>query len=129
MLVVDASAASAACVARDGFSVFGDDLVAPPLMWSEVRSGFHLKMIKGEISVVQAETLHERLIAAPVRASSPDGLGQRAWTIANEFGWGRTYDAEYVALAQLLGCRMVTIDMRLRRGTERLGIVVTPGEL
>lgn len=39
------------------------------------------------------------------------------------------YDAEYVALAQLLACRLVTLDIPLRRGTDRLGLVVAPIEL
>lgn len=56
-------------------------------------------------------------------------LGADAWKIADEFGWGRTYDAEYVALARLLDCRLVTLDAHLRRGTDRLGIVITPAEL
>jgi hypothetical protein len=29
----------------------------------------------------------------------------------------------------LLGCRLVTLDLRLRRSTERLGFVVVPHEL
>lgn len=49
--------------------------------------------------------------------------------VANDLGWGRTYDAEYVALAKLLDCRLVTLDMPLRRGADRLGFVVTPAEL
>jgi predicted nucleic acid-binding protein len=44
-------------------------------------------------------------------------------------GWAKTYDAEYVALARLLGCRLVTLDARLRRGADRLGFVVAPHEL
>ena len=44
-------------------------------------------------------------------------------------GWARTYDAEYLALASLLRCRLVTTDLRRRRGTDRLGSVVTPKEL
>ncbi len=129
MLVVDASVAAAACAVDNGFLVLGDELAAPPLLWSEVRSGFHLKMVKGELPAGQAEAMHGRLLAAPIARHDPDGLGQRAWSVASEFSWGRTYDAEYLALALLLGCRLVTIDMRLRRGADRLGIVVTPDEL
>jgi predicted nucleic acid-binding protein len=40
-----------------------------------------------------------------------------------------TYDAEYVALARLLGCRLFTVDERLRRGAGRLVEVVGPREL
>jgi predicted nucleic acid-binding protein len=49
--------------------------------------------------------------------------------VAEEFGWAKTYDAEYVALAKIEGCRLVTLDGRLRRGADRLGFVVTPAEL
>lgn len=52
-----------------------------------------------------------------------------AWQIAEDFGWAKTYDAEYVALAKELDCRLVTFDGRLRRGANRLGFVVTPAEL
>ena len=76
-----------------------------------------------------AEIIHDRLERCPVKRMDPPELGAEAWRIAEEFGWGRTYDAEYVALARLLECRLVTLDARLRRGAERLGIVVTPAEL
>ena len=59
----------------------------------------------------------------------PDGLIDEVWKIAAELGWAKTYDAEYVALARLLGCRLVTLDVRLRRRSEQLGLVLTPAEL
>ena len=66
---------------------------------------------------------------APVRRRSPRRLGEEAWRVADELGWTKTYDAEYLALARLLRCRAVTLDGPLRRGAGRLGLVVLPSEL
>ena len=129
MLVIDANVAVAACARPSGFEDLRDKLIGPPLLWSEARSTLHLQAAKGMIDSGRAGHLHERLIAAPVARLDPPELGAEAWKIADEFGWGRTYDAEYVALARLLDCRLVTLDARLRRGVERLGFVVTPAEL
>ena len=49
--------------------------------------------------------------------------------MADELGWAKTYDANYVALARILVCRLVTRDARLRRGTARFGFVIGPTEL
>ncbi len=44
-------------------------------------------------------------------------------------GMARTYDAEYVALARLLRCRLVTTDARLQRVAAALVDVVGPTDL
>jgi len=56
----------------------------------------------------------------------PAGAPPRALPAAS---WARTYDAEYLALARLLDCRVVTVDARLLHGTRRLGFVVAPSDL
>jgi predicted nucleic acid-binding protein len=130
MLVIDASVAVAACYGADGFEEFGaEQLVAPPLMWSEARSALHELLWRSEISQDDALASRSRLERSPVEQRRPRALGENAWRIADELGWAKTYDAEYVALAQMLGCRLVTLDARLRRSTERLGVVISPSGL
>jgi predicted nucleic acid-binding protein len=130
MLVIDASVAFVACANENGFDEFhGERLAAPALMWSETRSAIRERLWRGEIGNGDAQAMHHRLERCAVEACSPAGLGVRAWEVAAEMGWAKTYDAEYIALAQVLNCQLLTVDMRLRRGTQRLGCVITPDDL
>jgi predicted nucleic acid-binding protein len=136
MLVADASLVVELALDRIGERASaeldrGGELIAPPLLWSEVPSVLHEIAFRGEISNALAELALQRFLSGrlSVKESRPDGLAAVAWAIAEEFGWAKTYDAEYVALAKCEGCRLVTLDGRLRRGTDRLGFVVTPAEL
>lgn len=98
-------------------------------MWIEAVSSLHAIVWRGELRRDQAESVLDRVLSAPVRRREPDGLAREAWKVADELGWAKTYDANYVALARLLACRLVTLDARMRRGTARLGFVVGPTEL
>jgi predicted nucleic acid-binding protein len=130
VLVIDASVALAAASVANGFKVFGkEELVAPPLLWSEARSVLHETAWRREISKQQAHRTLEALDGSPIKTRWHEKLGLTSWRVADEMGWAKTYDAEYVGLAQLLGCRLVTLDARLRRGADRLGLVVALDEL
>lgn len=109
----------------------GEELVAPPLLWSEVPSVLHELVFREEISQTLGHEALKRFTAGKlaIKEKRPDGLASEAWGIAAELGWAKTYDAEYLATAKLLECRLVTLDMRLRRGAERLDLVVTAAEL
>jgi predicted nucleic acid-binding protein len=130
MLVVDASVAVAACHTPVGFaSLRGHALVAPQLMLVEASSVLHEMAWREEISRPRAATMLARLLKAPVKTRTPSGLIQAAWRVAGDLGWAKTYDAQYVALAQMLGCQLVSIDERLLRGVARLEVAVRPREL
>jgi predicted nucleic acid-binding protein len=130
VLVVDASIALSAALTRDGFApIQSYDLVAPPLLWSEALSTLREHAWRREISKEQADASRRSLLKAPIRRRAPRALYGEAWKVAEELGWAKTYDAEYVALARLLGCRLLTRDDRLRRAAARLIEVIGPTEL
>lgn len=129
-LVVDASVAIAAAATPLGFErLRAFELIAPPLLWIESESVLHATLRRGELRDDRAQEMRTRLRAAPIVTDAPDDLPDLAWGLADEMGWAKTYDANYVALARRRNCRVVTLDARLRRGTQRLGIVVGPTEL
>ena len=130
MIVLDASAAVQACLAADGFDLFGHErLIAPALFWSEVSSALHEMRWRKEISTGLADIAFKRLLAAPVSPRSSKRLRREAWGVAEELGWMKTYDAEYVALARTTRCRLFTVDARLRRGAGHVVSIIGPGEL
>lgn len=130
MLVVDAAVVVTACLAESGFAPLAkEELVAPHLMWSEASSVLHELKWRHEISTELATIAIERLAAADVSARGPKGLSAEAWHIADRFGWAKTYDAEYLALARLLRCRLLTTDAKLKKAASTLVNVVGPTDL
>lgn len=133
MLVVDANVVVEVTLERFGveaLDTLGDEqLVAPWLLWSEVPAALSAMIFRAEVSRELGESALGRLNTINIEPRHPNGLIAEAWRIAKERGWAKTYDAEYLALAQLLGCRLVTLDGPLWRATRNLGYVVTPEEL
>ena len=127
-MVVDASVAVNASYGGLG-PLAGEELIAPPLMWPEARSLLHQAVWRGEVDSDEGLELLAAVHRLPIRSRNPKRLGGVAWRLAGELGWAKTYDAEYLALAELVGSRVVTVDSRLRRGADRLGLVVLPTEL
>ena len=130
VLVIDASAAVQASLPSDGFAFLDqEELVAPALLWSEVPSVLHEMARRGTVSRDLGRAALDRFLAAPIRPRRHARLTSDAWRIADELGWAKTYDAEYVALAHVLSSRLLTLDARLRRTASRLVEVLGPTEL
>lgn len=125
MLVVDASFVVQASIAAEGLGrLSGRRAIAPPLLWSETTSVLHELRWRGVISNALADIALGNFARAAISRRQPRQLLGRAWMIASDFGWAKTYDAEYVALAELVGCPLLTLDARLaQRVAERIGIV------
>jgi len=129
-VVVDASVLFEVALAGGQLGpLTGHDLVAPPLALSEVTSTISEMAWRGELPRDRVPAALAYLRATPLTISRPDDLSERAWNVASSLGWAKTYDAEYVALAQLLDAPLLTLDVRLARGVERLIRIVAPADL
>jgi len=75
--------------------------------------------MRSQVSAAFGRGALDRLLNAPIDRRMPDGLLAEAWRTADSFGWSKTYDAEYIALALLERCTFVTANARQRRAAER----------
>jgi predicted nucleic acid-binding protein len=92
------------------------------------RSVLHELGWRGTISRALADQALGRFVSAPIATRRPLRLAEEAWRVADELGWAKTYDAEYLALARLMRCRL-TLDGRLRRRAASIVEIVGPTEL
>ena len=121
MLVVDPTIVLPILAAKPAWTSAGsDDLVAPPLLWSECRSLLHDLARRGVIPTTEARRMRRALDRAPITELSHPQLGEEAWRVADLLNHPRTEAAEYVALARLIGAPLATLDRDL---AERAAIV------
>ena len=99
------------------------ELLAPTLLRSQTLSALHEAVQRGELPADVARERLTRVGRMKIRLLGDAVLRRRAWELADQLGWASTYDAEYVALTQLLADALVTLDPELARSVE--GIVVT----
>lgn len=130
-LVVDASVVVAALVdgGEDGAwaeaVLLSDDLAAPHLMPAEVANILRRAKLAGDVTADTASLAHGDLLDLRVELVPYAAVASRAWELHENL---TLYDAWYVALAELLGADLATLDARLARAPgPRCGFVVPPG--
>ena len=129
-LVVDASLVVSALV--DGgitgswaeSLLAGEPLSAPHLMPVEAANILRRAAAAGEISADVAAMAHADLLDMRVELFPYGPFGPRVWELRDNL---TSYDAWYVALAEFLGTRVATLDLKLARATgPRCGFATPP---
>lgn len=114
MIVVDASAALSALMnagpAREALA--NEQLHAPHLIDSEVASGLRRLVATGRIAADAGWSALETWGRMGFTRYPTHGLLERIWALRDNLS---AHDAGYVALAESLGCSLLTADGRISR--------------
>lgn len=100
----------------------GARLAAPDLMPFEAANILRRQVLAGILDAGVATLAHGDLQAMPFDLCPYSVLAERAWSLRGNL---TTYDATYVALAELLGGTLVTLDGRLCRASGPRCAVLT----
>lgn len=87
--------------------------VTAPLFFAEVTSVLRESMHFGRILPEEGEDVFQAFEALGIRSVDPPDLQRRAWKLAKEHKRPRAYDAQYLAVAESMGCDLWTADRRL----------------
>jgi len=126
LIVVDASAALAALLnagpARDALGP--EQLHAPHLIDSEVASGLRRRVAAAQMSADAGWTALDTWRRLGITRYPAYAILDRIWELRENLS---SYDATYVALAELLDCSLLTADNRLGRAPGiRCRILLVP---
>lgn len=94
------------------------DVVSAPLFFAEVTSVLRTNVYFGRLSIGDGEAAFAACMGLGIRAVDPVDLQPRAWALARQYNRPRAYDAQYLAVAQWLGCELWTGDQRLVNGVQ-----------
>ncbi len=119
-VVVDASVVVAALVDDGPDGVWAEGILAggrpaaPHLMPCEVANILRRATLSGDLSADVAALAHADLLALAVDLFPYAPFGERVWELRQTV---TAYDAWYVALAEELGAKLATLDVKLSRAT------------
>lgn len=101
----------------------GADLAAPSLLQFEAANIIRRHELAAFITADQAAQAHCDLLDLDIEQWPYGLLAPRAWQLRKNL---TTYDATYVALAELLGTAIITLDRRIGRAPGLRCTVATP---
>jgi predicted nucleic acid-binding protein len=129
-LVIDASLVVSALVDSGSTGTWAESLLAagplsaPHLMPVEAANILRRAAMAGNISADAASMAHADLLDLRVELFPYAPLAARVWELR---GSVTSYDAWYIALAESLGSRVATLDLRLARAPgPRCGFETPP---
>jgi predicted nucleic acid-binding protein len=88
-------------------------LICPPMFHSEVTSVLREEVFFKRLSAEEGEDVFLLYSDIPVVAISDLSIYLKAWELAKKYNLPRTYDMQYLAVAELADCEFWTLDRKL----------------
>lgn len=105
--------------------VHAAEMIAPSLVKFETANVIRRHERAGIVSPDQAMQAHADLLDLAVEEWPYDLVAARAWDLRHNLS---SYDASYVALAELVGATLITLDQRICGAPDlRCPVAVPPG--
>ena len=101
----------------------GTDIAGPSLVTFETANIIRRLELAGEVSADQAAQAHADMLDLAIEHWPYALLASRAWELRRNLS---SYDASYVALAELIEAPLVTLDRRIGRAPGVRCPVATP---
>ena len=104
-------------------AISGAQLAAPSLLPFECSNIIRRHELAGLVSADQAAQAHADLLALPVEHWPYELVGLRVWQLRTNLS---SYDASYIAVAELAQAPLVTLDRRIGGAPNLRCAVMTP---
>lgn len=121
MIVIDASAMVEALLGRDAdldlINALADDIAAPHLLDVDVLSVLRRLLLAGKLEPAVAEEAGRNHFAFTIGRYESHPLADRIWALRHQY---TSYDASYLALAEVLDAPLFTCDAKLGAGGHRV---------
>lgn len=102
-------------------------IAAPFLLAYEVTSVLRNKVFRGELPPEAGEAAFVAFRTQEISLLHPEGIEEKMWALARQWNLPTSYDAAYLALAELLDYEFWTTDRRfaatLRKKVPRLRLI------
>ena len=96
----------------------GVQMVGPPLFHAEVTSTLRQYVYFKRILPEEGEEAFSIYLDIPIRIIDDPEVQKKAWELAKKFNLPRTYDMQYLAVAELENCELWTSDKRLANSLQ-----------
>lgn len=127
MIVIDASAMTEALVGREAdeelLDALAGEVTAPHLLDVEVLSALRGLTLGGKLAAEAAEAARHEHFTFTIARHDVQSLADRVWELRHQF---TSYDACYLALAEVLDVPLYTCDAKLGSNGHNAEVLVFP---